>query len=681
MSVVQAMRGSWDDWVDTTSVSAGSLVSFAGWAADEALRPAAAIRVWVDGSVWATVTPDVLRPDVNASFQGSGVTLDPDTRFGWQVWLDSRGLAPDVPHAVRLEAMSVTGDFLDLGTALVELDPSSRRTIVGPTAPSIHLDRPQVGEDLEEDTVLVAGWINLMGEDLDDVRIMVGGQDVGAARCFTPRRDVADVGGAELFFSGFEFYLHADRTKAHDEDVWAVARLRSGYEVRSERRRVHFGAYPPAQERPELGFERPAGRGAERADGRGAERADGPGSKGLRVLVATHSLSIGGGQLWLSELLDNLMHDDDLCLSVVSTHDGLLRDDLAKAGVPVHLTRNLPDGNAEMYECRIQELATLFEAGRFDVLLCNTVGTFFIADAARRAGIPSIIAIHEHFPLTEWWPYKNDQISGGYAFECMNDTLRSAHRLVFEADATRELYRSMLGHDNGVTVHYGVDITAIDEYRDRVGKDAVRRALGAEPDDVVVINVGTFEPRKSQAALIESFDRVASRHPEATLWLVGAADDPYSNAVLDMLDRRSPHAPRIRVIPIDRDIWKYYLAADLIISASDIESMPRSFMEAIAFRVPIVTTDVAGCKELVSDGISGWTTPVRTTAGLEMALERAMLDRDRWADFAQAGRALLEERHSSARHALEINALLREAAAAAGPAHAAVDATAAAARQ
>jgi hypothetical protein len=40
-----------------------------------------------------------------------------------------------------------------------------------------------------------------------------------------------------------------------------------------------------------------------------------------------------------------------------------------------------------------------------------------------------------------------------------------------------------------------------------------------------------------------------------------------------------------------------------------------------------------------------------------------MLDRERWAEFAQAGRDLLELRHSSARHAQEINALLREAAA------------------
>lgn len=657
MSVVHTMRGSWDDWTDTMSVPAGSLVGLEGWAADDAFRPAVAIRMWVDGHLWATDVPTESRPDVIASLQARGHQVHPDALLGWRISFDTRGLATDHAHAVRLEAMGIEGETLDLGTRLVELDPDLPRTIVGSMAPTIHLDRPEIGADLEEDTVHVEGWINLKSEDLTEIRIMVGGKDVGAARCFIPRPDVAKVGGAELFFSGFELYFEADRAQAHDEDVWAVARLRSGYEVRTECRRIHFGAYPAAEQRPRLGLV------GSSSVARSADVTEKPDSTKLRVLVATHSLSIGGGQLWLSELLDNLMHDEGLDLSVIASHDGLLREDLVRAGVPVHLTRTPPDGNAEMYECRIQELALLLEAGRFDVLLCNTIGAFFMADAARRAEIPSIIAIHEHFPLAEWWPYKKDQIRGGYAFESMKATFRAAHRLVFESDATRELYRTMLEHDNGVTIHYGVDIAAIDEYSARIGKENIRREFGADPSDVLIINVGTFEARKSQAALIQVFDRVAARHPEATLWMVGATNEPYSNAVLDALARRSPDAPRIRVIPMDRDIWKYYLAADLIVSASDIESMPRSLMEAIAFRVPIVTTDVAGCKELVFDGVSGWTTPARTTAGLEIAIERAMLDRERWAEFAQAGRDLLELRHSSARHAQEINALLREAAA------------------
>jgi glycosyltransferase involved in cell wall biosynthesis len=52
-----------------------------------------------------------------------------------------------------------------------------------------------------------------------------------------------------------------------------------------------------------------------------------------------------------------------------------------------------------------------------------------------------------------------------------------------------------------------------------------------------------------------------------------------------------------------------YLATqpvDLLVSASQWEGLPVSMMEAMAHSVPVVTTDVGGCTEIVKDGFNGF---------------------------------------------------------------------------
>jgi glycosyltransferase involved in cell wall biosynthesis len=80
---------------------------------------------------------------------------------------------------------------------------------------------------------------------------------------------------------------------------------------------------------------------------------------------------------------------------------------------------------------------------------------------------------------------------------------------------------------------------------------------------------------------------------------------------------RSCHFPsRIRIEPVTSDAYRFFTIADFFVSASDLESLPRTFMEAMAFEVPIVAADVFGVPDLVEDTISGWLTRPRDLEGL-----------------------------------------------------------------
>jgi len=59
---------------------------------------------------------------------------------------------------------------------------------------------------------------------------------------------------------------------------------------------------------------------------------------------------------------------------------------------------------------------------------------------------------------------------------------------------------------------------------------------------------------------------------------------------------------RFVIVPETREVYEYYGLADLFVCTSFEESFPRVLLEAMAFELPIVSTDVHGIPEIVEDG-------------------------------------------------------------------------------
>jgi glycosyltransferase involved in cell wall biosynthesis len=89
-------------------------------------------------------------------------------------------------------------------------------------------------------------------------------------------------------------------------------------------------------------------------------------------------------------------------------------------------------------------------------------------------------------------------------------------------------------------------------------------------------------------------------------------------------------------------VWRDHHVA-LFLSAYP-EGLPRTLIEAAAAGRPIVTTDVAGCRELVRDGIEGLLVPPRNEEAAARALITLAADPALRAKFGAAARARYEER-------------------------------------
>ena len=153
----------------------------------------------------------------------------------------------------------------------------------------------------------------------------------------------------------------------------------------------------------------------------------------------------------------------------------------------------------------------------------------------------------------------------------------------------------------------GVDLTRFDP--DRVApseRAAVRAELGVGPDDVVVGTVGRLVAEKGYPEL---FEAARSLGPGVVLVVVGP-DDPEKADRLPAELVEAAAADGVRFLGMRDDVDRLYAAFDVFVLPSHREGFPRAAMEAAAMGLPVVATDIRGCRQVVDDGVTGMLVPV-----------------------------------------------------------------------
>jgi len=229
---------------------------------------------------------------------------------------------------------------------------------------------------------------------------------------------------------------------------------------------------------------------------------------------------------------------------------------------------------------------------------------------------------------------------------------------VFEAEAGRLLYASLAGPGRSIVIPYGIDTAAVQAFSDSNPRDRVRGRLGISSDRKMVLVMGTTDPRKGQIRLAQAFARVAADYPGWDLVFVGDTGTPYAD-VLKSIVSESGLETRVRTVPVIPGIYPWYRAADLLLSASDVESLPRSVLEAMCFGIPLAATSIFGLPELISDGEIGFLFEPSDLDALTRVLHRVFsTPPERMATIGAAARRLILGGFDSAGYAADIISLL-----------------------
>ena len=173
-------------------------------------------------------------------------------------------------------------------------------------------------------------------------------------------------------------------------------------------------------------------------------------------------------------------------------------------------------------------------------------------------------------------------------------------------------------------------------------RQRARADLALDPHALVVGVVARLVWQKGFRELFAAAEVLRERHPGVVFVVVGGSDSDKTDAIppaeLSALEDRGPF-----VFAGERDHMEdVYPAFDLFVLPSYREGFPRSAMEAAASGLPVIATDIRGCRQAVSDGQTGLLVPVHDVARLAAAMEELLIDPELRHRMGAAGRRKAE---------------------------------------
>ncbi len=311
---------------------------------------------------------------------------------------------------------------------------------------------------------------------------------------------------------------------------------------------------------------------------------------------------------------------------------------LAALGVEHHVLPSLTRAVDARADLRAPfDLARLFRSMRPDLVHThNPKPGVYGRIAARAARVPAVVnTVHGLYATPDDRTVKRAVV---YGLERLASTCSDAE-LVQNPEDVATLRRLGIPDRKLYLLGNGIDLTRFDRARIADGRvQEVRRSVGAGPDDVVCGLVGRLVWEKGYREVFTAVARLRERYPQLRVFVAGPLDEAKGDAVTPA-DVARAERDGIVFLGMRDDVDVLYAAMDLYVLASHREGWPRSAMEAAAMGVPVVATDIRGCRQVVDPGETGLLVPVRDPAALADAMGGLVADPARRAAMGAAAAA------------------------------------------
>lgn len=286
------------------------------------------------------------------------------------------------------------------------------------------------------------------------------------------------------------------------------------------------------------------------------------------------------------------------------------------------------------------ELIATLRALKLDVIHTHTPKAGVMGRiAGRLAGVPVVVnTCHGLWARPEDRLLKRALVYGAEALA----TRFSDYELFQNAEDARTMSR-FLKKGRWKVVGNGIDLGRFRP--DPEGRARVRAEWGLADDQLVV---GTIGRRVREKGLAEFAAAAHALGDRAVFVWVGPDDDTDASASV-------PHQDAIRFVGERSNMPAVYSALDVFALGTYREGFSRASMEAAACGLPMVLTDIRGCREIGADGQHLLLVPAQAPAALTSGIARLLDDhplRQRLALAAQARAAAEFDQRAVARASL-----------------------------
>jgi glycosyltransferase involved in cell wall biosynthesis len=141
-------------------------------------------------------------------------------------------------------------------------------------------------------------------------------------------------------------------------------------------------------------------------------------------------------------------------------------------------------------------------------------------------------------------------------------------------------------------------------------------------DTLRIVAVGRLAPQKGFDVLIESFARLAAKHPQWNMVIYG--EGPQRSELTELIERRQLER-RVALPGLTKDVAGALSEAALFVLPSRFEGFPNVLLEALSSGIPVIATECPGASaDILGRGTYGKLVPPGDVPALTEALETMM---------------------------------------------------------
>lgn len=251
-------------------------------------------------------------------------------------------------------------------------------------------------------------------------------------------------------------------------------------------------------------------------------------------------------------------------------------------------------------------LKIIIENGNYDVIHCNTpmggIVTRLAARKARKKGTKVYYTAHGfHFykgaSKANWLIY--------YPIEKFFSKITDKLITITTEDynLAHEKFYCDVFHVHGVGANTSKFVIMSEDE-----KEEIRKNLGIEDEEKIILNVGELLPNKNQKTAIMAMKKVLKEIPKCKLLIAGNGPE---REELEQLIKNGDLQEHVVLLGYTREINKYMNICDVLVACSFREGLPVNLMEAMLCGKPIVASKNRGHKELVKHGVNGYLVEVQ----------------------------------------------------------------------
>lgn len=323
----------------------------------------------------------------------------------------------------------------------------------------------------------------------------------------------------------------------------------------------------------------------------------------MRILHIISSLASGGAEVYVRDLAKQMVQDGhEVCIGYISDAKSIRRSSEYEDDFKSQLKKTKVQWIEIGHDCRtrvwrggvrIHKIVADFKP---DVIHSHLYyGLIFKALAF--VNVPTVYTHHNHYLG-----------KGKYLYPIFNRIVSCF--IGISRDCTISL--QSVGAKAVTTIYNGVSVERL----------LIKEKYNDKNDHINIQAVGTLGAQKNFELLISALENLLKRRTKLRnlVSLKIAGEGPLLIQLQEQIDRANL-SKQLTLLGNSKDVSVLLHEADLFVMSSDYEGLPIALLEAMMTGLPVIVTDVGGCRDVVEVCNAGFIVPSNNVRALADALE------------------------------------------------------------